>query len=147
SIVRDLARLHGGSVTIADAPEHGALVVVEMPRTAPAGMPVLGTGAPANTSGAAATVLAAVATSVGDTSISTMNPPSLSTDQRPSILVIEDNPDLNKLVRESLSDNYEVAWAFDGESGLELAKSGRPELIVCDIMMPRMSGDEVLGRV
>ncbi|MEV5834876.1 ATP-binding protein [Nocardia sp. NPDC052112] len=147
SIVRDLARLHGGSVTIADAPEHGALVVVEMPRAAPAGMPVLATGAPANTAGAAATVLAAVATSVGDTSVSTMNRPPLSTDQRPSILVIEDNPDLNELVRESLSDNYEVASAFDGESGLELAKSGRPELIVCDIMMPRMSGDELLGRV
>ncbi|WP_433191892.1 ATP-binding protein [Nocardia sp. CA-107356] len=147
SIVRDLAQLQGGSVTIADAPEGGALVVVEIPRAAPAGMPVLGTGAPANTAGTAANVLAAVATSVGDLPVSTVSRPPLSTDQRPAILVIEDNPDLNKLVRESLSDNYEVASAFDGQSGLELAKSSRPQLIVCDIMMPRMSGDEVVGRV
>ncbi|MEV6140220.1 ATP-binding protein [Nocardia sp. NPDC051990] len=147
SIVRDLAQLHGGSVTIADAPERGALVVVELPRVAPAGIPVLGTGAPMNTTGAAASVLAAVATPFGATPASMVSRPPLSTDQRPSILVIEDNPDLNTLVRESLSDNYEVASAFDGESGLKLAKSSRPQLIVCDIMMPRMNGAEVLARV
>ncbi|MEV4129574.1 response regulator [Nocardia sp. NPDC049707] len=147
SIVRDLAQLHRGAVTIADAPEGGALIVVEIPRAAPAGTPVLGTGAPAHTAGAAANVLAAVATSVGDTHVSAASRPPPSTGQLSSILVIEDNPDLNKLVRESLSDNYQVASAFDGESGLELAKASRPELIVCDIMMPRMSGDELLGRV
>ncbi|MGY4103100.1 ATP-binding protein [Nocardia sp. R16R-3T] len=147
TIVRDLARLHRGSVTIADAPERGALVVVEIPRAAPAGIPVLGTGAPMNTAGTAANVLAAVATPVGDTAVTAVSRPPVSTDQRPSILVIEDNPDLNTLVRESLSDSYEVASAFDGESGLELAKSSKPQLIVCDVMMPRMSGDEVVGRV
>lgn len=147
SIVRDLAQLHGGSVTIADAPEHGALVVVELPCVAPAGMPVLETGAPMHTAGAAASVLAAVATPVGEKSAAKVSRPPLGTDQRPSIVVIEDNPDLNMLVRESLSDSYEVASAFDGESGLELARSSRPQLIVCDIMMPRMSGDEVVGRV
>lgn len=147
SIVRDLAQLHGGSVTIGDAPERGALIVVEIPRAAPEGTPVLGTGAPANTAGAAANVLAAVATSVGAMPAATVSRPPLSADHRPSILVIEDNPDLNALVRESLSENYEVVSAFDGQSGLELAKSSKPELIVCDVMMPRMSGDELLSRV
>ncbi|WP_433733674.1 ATP-binding protein [Nocardia sp. CA-129566] len=147
SIVRDLAQLHAGSVAIADAPERGALVVVELPRTAPAGTRVLETAAPTDTVVAAAKVLAAAATPDTDTPVTAVSRPALATEQRPSILVIEDNPDLNTLVRESLSDSYAVASAFDGESGLELAKSSRPQLIVCDIMMPRMSGDQVVDRV
>lgn len=62
-------------------------------------------------------------------------------------MVIEDNVDLNAFVCQALSPHYRVKAAFDGRSGLELARAHRPDLIVCDIMMPQLSGDELLHQV
>lgn len=61
------------------------------------------------------------------------------------ILIIEDNKD----VRENTADilelaNYSVATAADGEIGIAQARQLRPDLIVCDIMMPKLDGYEVL---
>jgi len=65
-----------------------------------------------------------------------------------SILAIEDNDD----VREELVDilrfeGYEVTPAENGREGLELVPKVRPDLIVCDMMMPEMDGYETLRRV
>jgi len=65
----------------------------------------------------------------------------------PVIVVVEDNVDLNAMVCQALSHRYRVEAAFDGRSGLELARSQRPDLIVCDIMMPQLGGDQLLTEV
>ena len=60
------------------------------------------------------------------------------------ILVIEDNEDLAKLLRLHLCDlSYEVELAFDGQSGLSMAQSGRYDLIILDLMLPVVDGLEV----
>ena len=59
------------------------------------------------------------------------------------ILVIEDNQDILENTSEILElSNYEVISARDGMKGLELLKSTRPDLILCDIQMPQMNGYE-----
>ena len=59
------------------------------------------------------------------------------------ILVIEDEPHIAKLVKFILESNgYEVAQAFVGAEGIEMAKSGKPDLVVLDVMMPGMDGFE-----
>jgi signal transduction histidine kinase len=63
------------------------------------------------------------------------------------ILVVEDNEDMNRFVCEALAPDYEVHAALDGRIGLELARSVKPDLIVCDFMMPEMSGDELVRAV
>ncbi len=61
-----------------------------------------------------------------------------------SILVIEDEKDIAELVRYHLEQSgFSVLMAEDGATGLELAKKGRPKLIVLDLMLPRMDGKEV----
>ncbi|MCH8801155.1 MAG: response regulator transcription factor [Chloroflexi bacterium] len=60
------------------------------------------------------------------------------------ILVVDDDPNVVELVRLYLErDGHEVLTANDGVTGLEMAREEQPDLIVLDLMMPRMDGMEV----
>ena len=58
----------------------------------------------------------------------------------PRILLVDDNYDLRTFLANRLSGQYQVETASDGVEGLEVAQRIRPDLIVSDIMMPRMDG-------
>ena len=61
------------------------------------------------------------------------------------ILVIEDQLEVRQNIEELLSlEDYEVITAPDGEAGLALIKKHLPDLILCDVMMPKLTGFEVL---
>lgn len=61
----------------------------------------------------------------------------------PRILVAEDNDDMVTYLKSCLSDTYMVFTASNGKEALELIKTVNPELIISDIMMPEMRGDEL----
>ena len=64
------------------------------------------------------------------------------------ILLIEDEEKLARMVELELQyEGYEVEKAFDGRTGLELALSGKFDLVLLDIMLPALSGMEVLRRL
>jgi len=66
----------------------------------------------------------------------------------PKILVIEDEPNIQKLARVNLTTSgYEVLIAANGEEGLRLAEAEKPDLILLDLMLPGMSGWEVLNNL
>jgi len=61
------------------------------------------------------------------------------------ILVIDDEPDLRGEVSDILTmEGYEVLLAKNGKEGLELAIHHKPDLILCDIMMPELDGNKLL---
>src|SRR3989338_5065209 len=63
------------------------------------------------------------------------------------ILLVDDNRELIKLMSFRFqSRNYEVSAAYDGEEALEKAKS-KPDLILLDIMLPKLNGYEVCHRL
>lgn len=64
-----------------------------------------------------------------------------------TVLVCEDEPALRELIRVSLNDAYELAEAEDGVECLEVARRLPPDLIVLDMMMPRLNGLEVLEKL
>ncbi len=62
-----------------------------------------------------------------------------------TILVIEDNADVRENISEILElSSYQILAAPDGKEGVKLAKEKKPDLILCDIMMPGLDGYEVL---
>jgi len=61
------------------------------------------------------------------------------------ILLIEDEPTLQKTIGEVLKkENYEVLSALDGKTGLDLIQKEKPDLILLDLILPKMNGFEVL---
>jgi len=66
----------------------------------------------------------------------------------PRVLIADDNPQGAELLEAYLSDsNYELRFASDGEQTLAMVKTWPPDLILLDIMMPRISGFEVCKRL
>ncbi|HWO08153.1 MAG TPA: ATP-binding protein [Polyangiaceae bacterium] len=57
-----------------------------------------------------------------------------------SVLVVEDTPDVARIIRLALHHEFRVLVAGDGQQGLELARRYRPSVIITDLMMPRMDG-------
>ncbi len=65
-----------------------------------------------------------------------------------TVLTIEDQQALRNMYRAILtSAGYEVLEADDGEAGWRLAKEGRPDLVLLDLRLPKLSGYEVLERI
>jgi diguanylate cyclase (GGDEF)-like protein len=65
-----------------------------------------------------------------------------------SILVVDDDPDIARFVEVNLrSAGYDVSVAGDGEEALERASELRPDLVLLDVMMPRLDGFEVAQRL
>jgi two-component system cell cycle response regulator DivK len=66
----------------------------------------------------------------------------------PRILVVEDQEDNRRIVRDLLaSAGYQMIEALDGESGVRLAETERPDLILMDIQLPGVDGYEATRRI
>jgi DNA-binding response OmpR family regulator len=63
---------------------------------------------------------------------------------KPRILIVDDEPDLVSVLRFGLElEGFEVSEASDGEEGLRLARAEKPDLIVLDLMLPKLDGYKV----
>ncbi|APR86892.1 Periplasmic Sensor Hybrid Histidine Kinase [Minicystis rosea] len=141
AIAKDFVELQRGRVSIHDAPEGGALLRIELPAHAPAGALV------ASPDDSAVMVRALVRETLDSLREPSEPPPASTREGMPLVLVVEDNPDMNRFVAATLAPDFRVVAASDGEKGLELALSLKPDLIVSDVMMPRMSGDVLVREV
>ncbi len=71
----------------------------------------------------------------------------LQQQDKPVVLIVDDTADNIALVNELLKKNYRVKAATNGEKGLEVAKSTRPDIILMDVTMPVMNGYEACRRL
>lgn len=63
-----------------------------------------------------------------------------------TILVVDDENDIRALYKELLSKRYKILSAKDGDEGLRMIFSKKPDLVILDIKMPKMNGLEVLRK-
>jgi CheY-like chemotaxis protein len=133
ALVKGIAELHGGRVTAeSEGPGQGARFTVELPI---AEQPL--------TRGAWCLAAPAAALTHIDP-----HPPCSAKHQAPGarrrVLIVEDNVDAAESLREWLElSGYSVSVAHSGPQGLEAARNWRPEVILCDLGLPGMSGYEV----
>ncbi|MEL6850514.1 MAG: two-component regulator propeller domain-containing protein [Bacteroidota bacterium] len=71
----------------------------------------------------------------------------LSNEDRPSLLLVEDNEDIRSYMRSHFEAKFEVYEAANGLEGLEAAKAHIPDLIISDVMMPKMDGLSMCTRL
>jgi signal transduction histidine kinase len=143
AIARDFVELHGGTIGVTDAPGGGALFQVELPRRAPAGVRV-GTDVTLSRGASDPVVrgtLDELKPSAGPTTLVEASA------QRPRVLVVDDSPEMLRLVDGLLSEDFNVVTASDAPTALEKATQPGLDLIITDIMMPGMSGEQLIAAI
>ncbi len=73
--------------------------------------------------------------------------PPTDDSELPLILVVEDNSDMRAYIRDVLQSSFRIEEAFDGEIGVKSARDIGPDLIISDLMMPKMDGFELCKRI
>lgn len=136
AIAKDFVELQGGSITVADGPGGGALFQVTMPRYAPEGAYVR-EAEPSRTRRTDALDYEDVSASKAADEHSAASDARLG---KSRVLVVEDNPEMREFISRVL-DEYRVTPAANGEEALAKALADPPDVVVTDLMMPKMGGD------
>ena len=162
ALVNEIAKLHGGSVALVSEAGAGATFELRLPLTEsriPAAslerrqavVPVAETRRRTDVDPWAA--LAGSAGALAELSAerrraSSAPPPPPEVDARaPLVLVVEDHDELREFVARTLAARYRVVQARDGEEGLAAVAAHKPDLLVSDVMMPRLDGYELCRRL
>lgn len=140
AIVKEFAELHGGSAAVDEVPGGGASFVVRLPLAAPAGVVIQ--DMPSHLDPVIDLQVVDELHPSSPTSPSPVIVPAGG--DAPLVLIVEDNSDMNAYLADTLRPHYRVACAFDGRDGLEQALALQPDLILSDVMMPVMSGDQMV---
>lgn len=136
ALVRELTNLLGGSVVAQSQPGAGSTFTVRLPiQAAPADSPE-----PEDSSRLPTAVRSPSKTqplSVEETA------GAARPDDRALVLVVEDNPDLCQFMADELATRYRVLTASNGQQGWDVVQQHLPDVVISDVMMPRMDGFEL----
>jgi signal transduction histidine kinase len=159
ALVQELAKLHGGSVTVASVVGQGTTFTVRIPNGGPqrsrerigAGTALASTalGAkpfveealrwfPAEREGGEDAVSGNDGVSEGGSAVRASA--AKADGGRPHVLLADDNADVRQYVSRILGESWEVEAVPDGEAALQAARARRPDLVLSDVMMPKLDG-------
>jgi signal transduction histidine kinase/DNA-binding response OmpR family regulator len=152
TLAKELVELHDGYISVSSVPGKGSTFTVELPLldvatgVGESESGVTGTKDAVDISGVDASF--APEPSVSAVDFQTPEDPdfdgrSESQSHRPLVLLVEDNEDVRSWIRDHIGKEYRLLEAEDGEQGLELVREHIPDLILSDVMMPRMDGYEM----
>jgi signal transduction histidine kinase len=141
AIVKEFVELHHGSIRETTPVGGGALFVVTIPLNAPSDTAV-GSAQEVATTRSSSSVLEELKAPKHRVEADRPNGK-----KRGTILIVEDNPDMNQFIVETLCAEYEVISAFNGKEGLEKTLKHKPDLVLSDLMMPEIDGEEMISEI
>jgi PAS domain S-box-containing protein len=148
ALVSELVALHGGEITASSALGTGTRFEIRLRRGA-AHLPAeqVGEARPQPSAAVAATAegFLSEANHWAEGEADDLDGRYAAAADAPRVVVVDDNADVREYVASLLSDDYVVHTAVDGLEGLALAKELSPDLVLTDVMMPRMDGFELLA--
>jgi signal transduction histidine kinase len=144
AIVKDFVALHRGEVSVTAAPQGGALFSVTVPRKAPADAVIAANVGRAGDDETSRTALAGALHELAREVTESARSSAAMVAGRATVLVVEDNAEMRNFVAATLEDACNVVTAADGHAGLQQARALQPDLIVTDLMMPGMTGDQLV---
>ena len=147
ALVRELVTLHGGTVEARSTVGEGTTFRVELPKgfahLPPAAVSRAAPGPRRGRSTTEAVVAEAArwhAGAAGASSPSEAPPQAADDAARARVLVVDDNPDVRNYVTDLLTSAYDVTTAVDGQAALDVVKVVHPDIVLSDVMMPRLDG-------
>lgn len=133
SLSKAFVELHGGSISVESTLNKGSVFTVTLPVAH-----VAGTVENIDKRIEKHDVVAELETIEADMSFDA---------EKPIMLIIDDNKDIQKLVGELMNHDYNIITASNGKEGIRLAAKYVPDLIICDVMMPVMDGLECCRQI
>ncbi|GAB2560578.1 ATP-binding protein [Spirosoma areae] len=139
ALTRELVELHGGTIHMASQEGIGTMVTVRLPIE----QEFAGLTTEPDPS------LAAPSLAASDPLADQLPEPAEGYSARhhaadvPLVLLIEDNDDVRAFIRMSMGETYRILEAANGEEGTQLAQQQVPDLVITDLMMPKMNGYQV----
>ncbi|HVY38140.1 MAG TPA: ATP-binding protein [Polyangia bacterium] len=153
ALVKDLVELHGGTVEVSSTHGQGTAFTVRIPLGA-AHLPAERVLAEPSTTEAASATTAVGAAPFVEEALRWMAPATIvaapgkaAPAARARILVADDNADMRDYIARLVGTRWAVQTAGDGAAALEAARRSPPDLILSDIMMPRLDGFGLLQEV
>lgn len=140
ALVKEIVALHGGTIAVESDLERGSIFTIALPRGNVTQDQVF--AGPVEEDEQTFLPVQSEDKQEGETLS-----PSNSKINAPLVLVVDDNADMRGYVERILRKKYRIVLAKDGAEAFEQARRLRPELIVTDVMMPKMSGHDLLQAV
>lgn len=144
ALVKAFVNLHGGEITVESVPAKGSVFTVIIPEKHLSPKEISGKESHIRPIDNADTTRDLISSELGEIE----NPDIEDIDEtKPCVLVIDDTADIRTLVKTLLKSDYTVLEAYGGKQGIRLATKYIPDLIICDVMMPDLSGMECCRRL